>query len=108
VEDDQGEHHADRGRLDHQTEGLIIVDVGSLGEASKDLASLVPFQRDIGVELVLKNPFAGDEAGANGARDKIPIVVGDKGNKFIFHGAAPVQIDEGIVDGEGHQRQGRR
>jgi hypothetical protein len=40
--DDQGEHGADYSRLDNQVEGLIIVNVGSLGEAMKDPMSLVP------------------------------------------------------------------
>jgi hypothetical protein len=64
----------------------------------KDPTSLVPFQRAIGVELVLENLFACDDVRANGARDKIPGVVGDQGNKFFFHSATPVQIDEGIGD----------
>jgi hypothetical protein len=42
VRDGQGEHSADHGRLDHQVEGLIVVDVRSLGEAAKDPTSLVP------------------------------------------------------------------
>jgi hypothetical protein len=63
--------------------------------------SLVPLQRTIGVELVLENPFVGDDVGANGARDKIPGVVGDQGNKLFFHGATSVHIDEGSTDGGG-------
>jgi hypothetical protein len=55
VGDTQREHGPDRGRLDHWAEGLIVVNVGSLGEATKDLVSLVPFQRAIKVELVLEN-----------------------------------------------------
>jgi hypothetical protein len=51
----------DRGRLDHRADGLIIVDVGSLGEATKNPVSLVPVQGAIGIELVLENPLAGDE-----------------------------------------------
>jgi hypothetical protein len=91
------------GRLDHQDESLIIVDDGSLGEAVKDPTSHVPFQRAIGVKLVLENPFAGDDVGANGVRDKILCAVGDQGSKLFFHGMAPVQIDKGSVDGGGHQ-----
>jgi hypothetical protein len=104
--DGQGEDGADRGRLDHRAEGLIIVDVGSLGEAVKNPASLVPFQGTIGIELVLENPLVGDDVGANGARDKILGVVGDQGSKFFFHGTTPIWIDEGGADGGGHQRQG--
>jgi hypothetical protein len=60
----------------------------------KDPVSLVPFLRAIRVELMLENSFTGDAVGANGARDKIPGVVGDQGNTLFFHGAVPVWIDE--------------
>jgi hypothetical protein len=52
---------------------------------------------------VLENLLASDDVGANGARDKIPDVVGDQGSKFFFYGVAPIQIDEGDMDGGGHQ-----
>jgi hypothetical protein len=55
--------------------------------------SLVPFQ-------------AGDDIGANGVRDKIPGVVGDHGSKLFLHGTVLVQINEGDVDGGGHQQLG--
>jgi hypothetical protein len=93
----------DHGRLDHQAEGLIVVDAVSLGDAMKNSVSIVPFQRAIGIELVLENPLVGDDVGINGARDKIPSVVGDQGSKFFFHGAAPIQIDGGGVDGGGYR-----
>jgi hypothetical protein len=70
-----------------------------LGEAAKNLVSLVPLQRVVRVELVLENPFGGDDVAASGARYKILDVVGDQGSKLFFHGAVPVQIDEGGVDG---------
>jgi hypothetical protein len=101
--DGQGEHGADSGRLDHRAEGLIVVDAGSLGEATKGPASLVLLQGTIGVKLVLENPFVSDDIGANGARDKILGVVGDQGSKLFFHGTAPVRIDEGGTDGGGHR-----
>jgi hypothetical protein len=100
--DSQGEDSVDRGRLDHQAEGLILVDAKSLGEAAKNPASLVPFQGAVRIELVLENPLADDDVGANMVRDKIPGFVGDQGSKFFFHGAAPIWIDEGDVDGGGH------
>jgi hypothetical protein len=104
--DDQGEYSVDRGWLNHRAEGLTVVDAGLVGEAAKDPTSLVPFQRAIGVELVLENSFAGDDIRANGARDKIPNVVDDQGSKLFFHGVTPVRINEGGADGGGHQRQG--
>jgi hypothetical protein len=64
--DGEGEHGVDRGRLDHRAEGLIVVNAGSLGEATMDSANLVPLQRAVRVELVLKNSFTGDDVGANG------------------------------------------
>jgi hypothetical protein len=101
--DDQVEHHANSGRLNHQAEGLIIVDAGPLGEAAKDLASLVPFQSAIRVELTFEDSCSGDDVGANEAQDKIPAVVGDQGNKFFFHGAMPIWINEGGANGGGHR-----
>jgi hypothetical protein len=100
--DSQGEDGADHGRLDHRAEGLIIVNAGSLGEAAKNPTSLVPFQGAVGIKLVLENPLAGDDVGANGARDKISCVVGDQSSKFFFHGATPIWIDKGGADGGGH------
>jgi hypothetical protein len=101
--DSQGEDGVDRGWLDHRAEGLIVVDAGSLGEAAKNPASLVPFQGVVVIELVLENPLAGDDVGTNEARDKIPGVVGDQGSKFFFHGTTPIWIDEGGADGGGHR-----
>jgi hypothetical protein len=103
--DDQGEHGADCGRLDHRGECLIVVDAGSLGEAAKNPTSLVPVQGAIRIELVLKNPLAGDDVGANRTRDKISCVFGDQGSKLFFHDAMPVQIGKGGVDEGGYRRQ---
>jgi hypothetical protein len=86
VGDDQGEHGVDRGRIDHWTEGLIVVDAGSLGEAPKNTTRLVPFQRTVGIELVHENPLVVNGVGANGVRDKIRSVVGDQCSKYFFHG----------------------
>jgi hypothetical protein len=82
--DGQGKHSANHGRLDHHAKCLIIVDVRSLSEAAKDPVRLVSFQRAIGVELVIENPFASDDVGANGARYKILGVVGDQGSQPLF------------------------
>jgi hypothetical protein len=100
--DGQGDHGVDHGRLDHRAEGLIIVDAESLSEAAKNPASLVPFQGAIEIKLVHENPLASDDVGVNGARNKIPGVVGDQGSKFFFHGSTPIWIDEGSANGGGH------
>jgi hypothetical protein len=106
--DDQGKHHADGGRLDHRAEALIVINAGPLGEAVKDLTSLVPLQGAVGVELVLKDPFIGDDVGANRTRDKIPSVVGDQSIIFFFHGTMSEQVGEGGTNGDGHQIEWRR
>jgi hypothetical protein len=106
VRDSQGEHGANHGRLDHRAEGLIVIDAWSLGEAMKDLASLVLLQRTVGVELVHENPFVGDDVGTNGVRDKITRVAGNQGSKLFFHGVVPVRIDDGGADRGGYQQQG--
>jgi hypothetical protein len=97
----------DHGRLDHRFGGLIVVNARSLGEAVKNLVSLVPFHGAVIIKLVLQNLLTSDDVGDNGARDKIIGVVSDQGSKFFFHGAAPIRIDEGGADGGGHQQQGR-
>jgi hypothetical protein len=106
VGDDQGEHGVNRGRLNHWTEGLIIVDAKSLGEVVKNRMSLVPVQGTVGIELVLEIPLVGDDIGANRARDKILGVVGDQGSKLVFHGAPLVWIGKGSIDRGGYQQQG--
>jgi hypothetical protein len=52
-----GEDDADRSRFYNRTEGLVEVDAGSLGEATKNPTCLVPIKGDVGVELVAKKPF---------------------------------------------------
>jgi hypothetical protein len=93
----------DRGWLDHQAKGLIVVNAESLGEAAKNTTSFEPVQGAVGIELVLENPLAGDDVGANRMRDKILGVIGDQGRKLFFHGATPIQIGEGGADGRGHR-----
>jgi hypothetical protein len=95
----------DGGLLDHRADGLIIVDVGPLGEAAKNPMSIVTFQGAVGVELVLEDPFASDDVGANRMRDKISSVVGHQSIIFLFHGTALGRVSEGNVDGGGHRRE---
>jgi hypothetical protein len=106
--DGLGEHYADGGRLNHQAEGLIVVDIGPLGEAAKNPASLVPFQDAIGVKLVLEYPFVGDDVGVNMTREKLPSVVGDQSIRFFFHGTTPGWVGKGDANGGGHRRKSRQ
>jgi hypothetical protein len=106
--DGLGEHCADGGRLNHQAEGLIVVDIGLLGEAAKNPASLVPFQDAIGVKLVLEDPFVGDNIGVNMTREKLPSVVGDQSIIFFFHGTTLGWVGKGDANGGGHRRKSRQ
>jgi hypothetical protein len=51
------------GRLDNEAKGLVVIDALALGEAADHPASLVASQGAIGVELMPKDPFAGDHVG---------------------------------------------
>jgi hypothetical protein len=93
------------GRLDNRAESLIVVDARWLGEAEKNSTSLVPFQGAVGVELVLEDPFASDDIGANRIRDEITCVVGDQSIIFFLHGTSSGWVSEGDVDRGGHQRE---
>jgi hypothetical protein len=106
TEDDQGKHRVDGGQLDHRAEGLIIVDAGPLGEAVKDPMSLITCSSHQ-VELVLDDPFVGDDVGANRMRDKILSVAGDQSIIFFFHGTTLGRVNEGSMDGGGHRRERR-
>jgi hypothetical protein len=61
----------DGGRLDNRAESLIVVYAEPLGGVAENLASLVPFQCTIRVELVFEDPLVGDEVGANRTKDRI-------------------------------------
>jgi hypothetical protein len=105
IGDSQRKHHADSGRLDHRAEGLIIVDAEPLGKAAKDPTTLVPLHGAVGVELVLEDPFIGDDVGANRMRDKIPSIVGDQTIIFFLHVVVPGWIGKDGAEGGGHRRE---
>jgi hypothetical protein len=67
--------------------------------------SLVPFQGAVRVELVLEDPFVGDDVGANWMRDKIPSDVGDQGIIFFLHSTTPGWVSKGNTDEGGHRRE---
>jgi hypothetical protein len=74
----------------------------------KNPTSLVPFQGDVGVELMLEDLFAGDDIGANRTRDKILSVFGDQSIIFFYYGTTPGRVGEGDANGGGHWRERRR
>jgi hypothetical protein len=61
----------------------------------KDPASLVPFQRAVGVEPLLEDPFDGDDVGANRVRNKILGEVGGAARQ----GRHAVEV-RGVVGGD--------
>jgi hypothetical protein len=76
----------DGGRLDNRAESLIIVDAGSLGEATKNPVSLVPSE----LNLCLKIHLPVMTLEPTGRRtDKNPSVVGDQSIIFFLHGTVP-------------------
>jgi hypothetical protein len=105
-----GEDSADSGGFDYETEGFIVVNTRSLGEAAKDPTSLVSVQGTISMKLVLENPFSSDNVGLVGTGNKItgnkiPGAVGGEGFEFFLHGSAPERIGKSFTDGPGQRRQ---
>lgn len=87
-----GEDGAYCSRLDDWAEGLGVVDAGLLGKSTEYPTSLVPRERAVGVELVAKNPLAGDDVGFRRTRNKTPRVVGGEGAKLVEHSSTPIWI----------------
>ena len=69
----QSENHPDGGWLDNWTESFIIVNARMLCETAKNPASFIAIKRAIGLELVMKNPLAGDEVDAGGRGTKAQV-----------------------------------
>ena len=88
---------ANSSRLDNRAECFIIINTGLLSKTTKNLASLVSFQRAISMKFVLENPFTSDNIGLGRARNKVPSLVVGESSKFLFHGLAPVRIGESIT-----------
>src|SRR5579871_115846 len=105
----QGEREdcAHSSRLDHGTEGLIIVHTRALGEAPEDPASLVALQGTIRPALMRPDPLAGHHIAARRTRHEVPRLVGKKSRILLFHRTMPVRIRQGIVDRGGYWRDPR-
>lgn len=103
--DGKTEDGMDCGGLDDRTKGLVEVDAGTLGKATKNPASLVPIEGAVSMELVLEDLLAGDDVHAGGARNEIPGVVGEKSVVLHFHGGTLVRIRKGRPVSLGHRRQ---
>jgi hypothetical protein len=103
----QGEYGADGGKLDDEAECLIVIHVGSLGEAPKNPASLVAFEGAIRSQLVAKEPLASDHISTRQTWHQVPSVVGQQGCVLLLHGPTPVmsarvvQTEEGTREASG-------
>jgi hypothetical protein len=97
VRDRNAEDNADCGLLDHRTEGLIVVDVVLLGEATNHPARLVAGKRAIDVELMAEDPLARHNVGVWWTWDEALGVIGAEGLVLINHRSAPIGVGEGVV-----------
>lgn len=71
------------------------VDPWALREPTDDPPSLAPFQRAIRVQLVLEDPFAGDDVGVRQSRDECLGAIGLQRVEFLLHRREPRRITEG-------------
>lgn len=70
-------------RLDHWTEGPIIVHTGTLSKATEDPTSFIFVEGAINMELVMENPLASDDVSAERTWNEVPRVVGEKGGVLL-------------------------
>ena len=92
------QHGADGRRLDHRGEGLMEVDAGALGEPADDPSGLSTLQCAIRMQLVLEEPFAGDDIGLCGAGHERPRAVALQGVEFGLHRGQPLRITKSGAD----------
>jgi hypothetical protein len=101
----QSQNSPDGGRLDHWTEGLVVVDPRALGEAPEHIMGLVPLQGSVSMQFHLEDPFPGDHVGARRRRRQVPGVVSLKGLVLRFHGAPPLWVGKCTTDSRGYRRK---
>jgi hypothetical protein len=104
----QSQNSPDGGRLDHRTEGLVVVDPGALGEAPEHIAGFVPLQGPVAVQLQLEDPLLGDHVGVEGRGHQVPDVVSLESRVLRFHGTSPLGVGKRTTDSRGHRRKSRR
>jgi hypothetical protein len=104
----ESQDSSDSGRLDHRTEGLVVVNPGALGKAPLHIAGLVSLQGPVGMQLQLDDPFPGDHVGAMGTRHQVLGVVSLESVIFFFHGTPPLRIGMHTMNCRGNRREDRR
>lgn len=85
-------NRADGAGLDHRGEGLMEVDPGTLRESADNPTRLAPFQRAVGMQFVLEEPFTCDDVSIGGTRDQCPCPVGLQRLELILHRRTPLRI----------------
>jgi hypothetical protein len=99
-----GVDDANRGRFDNQTKHLIEVNALLLRETMKHPACFVAVERAIGLQLVVKDPLAGDNVAILRRRHEIPSVITEESMILLGHSLEPVGILELRTCGGGNQR----
>jgi hypothetical protein len=99
-----GEDDPNSGGSNNRVECLVKVDVVFLRETAQDPTGFIAVKRTIRLELVPKNPFAGDDVGVGGREHKSPRVVGEKSAVLISHGHEPVWVFESTSNGLQNRR----
>jgi hypothetical protein len=90
----QGEHNTDSGGFDDGAEGLLIINAGTLSEASENPSGLVTIKRAISEKFVTINPFTGNNVHAWWTGNERPGRIGLESVKFRLHRGTPVGISE--------------
>jgi hypothetical protein len=75
----------DHGRFDNRTERLIKVNTLLLREAAKHPTCFVAVEGAIGLQLVAKDPLAGDDVGIPRRRHEIPSVIAEESTILLGH-----------------------
>ena len=99
-----GEDDTHGGWFDKRAECLVEVDTWLLRETSKHPMSFIAIEGAIGLELVAKNPLAGDVVSIPRRRHKIPSVVAEESAVLRSHSIEPVGILESCTGGGGDRR----
>jgi hypothetical protein len=99
-----GEDDTDRGQFDNQTKCLIEVNTLLLRETAKHPACFIAAERAIRLQLLVKDPLAGDDVGVpRRRRNEIPSVVAEDSMILLRHSLEPVGILERRMCGGGNR-----
>jgi hypothetical protein len=83
------ENDADRGRFDNQTERLVKVNALLVRESAKNPACFLAVERATGLQLVAKDPLAGDDVGVPRRSNEIPSVIAEESTILLGLKQAP-------------------